>query len=139
MAYLTKRFQKMIRRNGGIPKRGSSNNLRGYDLCHKCGKPGYFIKDCPPPQERSQALAACRDSFSESGEDDEQGDNSMMAVESETVEYDSIFALMAKSDDDEEDDEGAVKGSSQKWYMDSECSKHMTESTNDFISLKAPQ
>ncbi|XP_070052607.1 uncharacterized protein [Nicotiana tomentosiformis] len=46
MAYLTKRFQKMVRRNGGIPKRGSSRKPRGYDLCHKCGKPGHFIKDC---------------------------------------------------------------------------------------------
>ena len=25
MAYLTRRFQKMVRRNGGIPKRGSSS------------------------------------------------------------------------------------------------------------------
>ena len=50
-----------------------------------------------------QALAAWGDSSSESGEDDEQGDSSMMAVESEAAEYDSIFALMAKSDDDEEE------------------------------------
>ncbi|XP_070034819.1 uncharacterized protein [Nicotiana tomentosiformis] len=39
MAYLTKRFQKMVRRNGGIPKRGSSSKPRGYNLCHKYGKP----------------------------------------------------------------------------------------------------
>ncbi|XP_033509490.1 uncharacterized protein [Nicotiana tomentosiformis] len=36
----------------------------------------------------------------ESGEDDEQGDTSMMAVESEAAGYDSIFALMEKSNDD---------------------------------------
>ncbi|XP_070049707.1 uncharacterized protein [Nicotiana tomentosiformis] len=30
----------------------------------------------------------------------------------------------------------AVKGSSQKWYMDSGCSKHMTGSIDDFLSLK---
>ncbi|XP_070037114.1 uncharacterized protein [Nicotiana tomentosiformis] len=47
MAYLTKRFQKMVCKNGGIPKRGSSSKPRGYDLCHKCGKPGHFIKDFP--------------------------------------------------------------------------------------------
>ncbi|XP_070009507.1 uncharacterized protein [Nicotiana sylvestris] len=47
MAYLTKRFQKMVRRNGGIPKRGSSSKARNNDLCHKCEKPGHFIKDCP--------------------------------------------------------------------------------------------
>nr|XP_009622274.1 uncharacterized protein LOC104113718 [Nicotiana tomentosiformis] len=35
--------------------------------------------------------------------------------------------------------QGAVKGSSQRWYMDSGCSKHMNGSTNDFLSLKALQ
>ncbi|XP_075082760.1 uncharacterized protein LOC142166898 [Nicotiana tabacum] len=34
---------------------------------------------------------------------------------------------------------GAVKGSSQRWYIDSGCSKHMTGSTDDFFSLKAMQ
>ncbi|XP_075100665.1 uncharacterized protein LOC142176573 [Nicotiana tabacum] len=47
MAYLTKRFQKMVRRNRGILKRGNSSRPKNYDLCHKCGKPGHFIKDCP--------------------------------------------------------------------------------------------
>ncbi|XP_070014914.1 uncharacterized protein [Nicotiana sylvestris] len=47
MAYLTKRFQKMVRRNGGIPKWGSSSKSRNNDLCHRCGKPGHFIKDFP--------------------------------------------------------------------------------------------
>nr|XP_016507269.1 PREDICTED: uncharacterized protein LOC107824963 [Nicotiana tabacum] len=107
MAYLTKRFQKMVRRNGGIPKRGSSSKPRGYDLFHKCGKPGHFIKDFPllkqdqykyntdkPAKRNPQALPAWGDSSSESEEDDEQGDSSMMAVESEEAKYDSIFALM---------------------------------------------
>ncbi|XP_070026663.1 uncharacterized protein [Nicotiana sylvestris] len=134
MAYLTKRFQKMVRRNGGIPKRGSSSKPRGYDLCHKYGNPGYFIQDCPlhkqqkykhntykaakrnpVPDKRfkrkdvtdnvvKQALAALGDSSSESREDDEQDYSSMMVVESEAAEYDSIFALMGKSDEDEEDE-----------------------------------
>ncbi|XP_075083555.1 uncharacterized protein LOC142167290 [Nicotiana tabacum] len=38
-------------------------------------------------------------------EDEEQGDRSMMEVESEADEYDSIFALIEKSDDDEDDDD----------------------------------
>ncbi|XP_070036498.1 uncharacterized protein [Nicotiana tomentosiformis] len=37
----------MVRRNGGIPKRGCSSKPKNYDLCHKCGKPGHFIKECP--------------------------------------------------------------------------------------------
>ncbi|XP_070050224.1 uncharacterized protein [Nicotiana tomentosiformis] len=34
---------------------------------------------------------------------------------------------------------GTVKGSCQQWYMDSDCSKYMTGSTNDFLSLKPMQ
>ncbi|XP_075101977.1 uncharacterized protein LOC142177391 [Nicotiana tabacum] len=90
-----------LKTNGGIPKRGSSSKPRGYDLCHKCGKPGHFIKDCPllkqdqfkhntdkaakrnPVPDKlfkrkdiadnvvKQYLASWGDSSSESGEDDE--------------------------------------------------------------------
>ncbi|XP_070041544.1 uncharacterized protein [Nicotiana tomentosiformis] len=34
---------------------------------------------------------------------------------------------------------GAVKESNQRWYMDSDCSKHMTGTTDDFLSLKTLQ
>ncbi|XP_075101701.1 uncharacterized protein LOC142177135 [Nicotiana tabacum] len=47
LAYLTKRFQKMVCRNGGILKGSSSSKPKSYDLCHKCGKTGHFIKDFP--------------------------------------------------------------------------------------------
>ncbi|XP_075077402.1 uncharacterized protein LOC142164119 [Nicotiana tabacum] len=135
MAYLTKQFQKMVHKNLGIPKRGSSSNPKGYDLCHKCGMPGHFIKDCPllnqdqykhntykaakrnPVPDKhfkrknvadnvvKQALSAWVDYSCEPEEDDDQGDNSMMALESKTVEYDSIFFLMAQSDNDKDDDD----------------------------------
>ncbi|XP_070056783.1 uncharacterized protein [Nicotiana tomentosiformis] len=105
----------MVRRNGGNPKRGNSSKQRGYELCHKCGKSGHFIKDFPLLKQDQykhntnkaakrnqvpdklfkrkdvadnvlkQALAAWGDSSSESGEDDEKGDNSMIAVESEAT------------------------------------------------------
>ncbi|XP_070021879.1 uncharacterized protein [Nicotiana sylvestris] len=134
MAYLTKRFQKMVRRNGGMLKRGSSSKLKNYDLCHKCGKPGHFIKDYPllkqgfskynpekaakrnPVPDKDfkrkrstdnmvkQALAASGDSSSESEDETDAGDSSMMAFESEKNEYDSTFTLMAQSDDYEEND-----------------------------------
>ncbi|XP_070025313.1 uncharacterized protein [Nicotiana sylvestris] len=134
MAYLTRRFQKMVRRNGGIPKRESSSKPKNYDLCHKCGKPGHFIKACPllkqdqyknnfdkttkrnpVPDKRfkrkdaannvvKQALATRGDSSSEFEEENDHGDSSMMVVESESTEYDSIFALMAQSNDEKDKD-----------------------------------
>ncbi|XP_070025804.1 uncharacterized protein [Nicotiana sylvestris] len=138
MAYLTKKFQKMVRRNGGIMKRGSSSKPKNYDLCHKCGKPGHFIKDCPLLKQKyskynlekaakwnpvpdkdfkrnrfadnvvKHALAAWTNSSSEFEDETDVGDSSMVAVESEENEYDSIFALMAQSDDDEDDDSSEV-------------------------------
>ncbi|XP_019256479.1 PREDICTED: uncharacterized protein LOC109234893 [Nicotiana attenuata] len=124
-----------LKREWRHSKKGSSSKPKGYDLCHKCGKPGHFIKDCPllkqdkyknnidkaakrnpVPDKRfkrknvaddvvKQALAAWGDSSSESKEDDDQGNSSMMAAENEAAEYDSIFALMAQSDDDGDDDD----------------------------------
>ncbi|XP_075074554.1 uncharacterized protein LOC142162137 [Nicotiana tabacum] len=120
MAYLTRIFQKMVHKNGGIPKKG---------------KPGHFIKDCPLLKQDQykihsnkaakrnlvldirfnrknvadnvvrQALAIWGDLSIESAEDDEPGNSSMMAVESESTEYDSSFALMAQSDDEDDDDD----------------------------------
>ncbi|XP_070040389.1 uncharacterized protein [Nicotiana tomentosiformis] len=134
MSYLTRRFQKMVRMNGGIQKRGNSSKPKKHDLCHKYGKPGHFIKECPllkqdqyknkfdkaakrnPVPDKpykitnvvenvvKQALVACGDSSSESEEENDHGDSSMMAVESEATEYDSIFALMAQYDGDEDDE-----------------------------------
>ncbi|XP_070010331.1 uncharacterized protein [Nicotiana sylvestris] len=134
MAYLTKRFHKMIKRNGEMLKQGSSSKPKNYDLCHKCGKLGHFIKDCPfLKQEFSknnlekiakrnvvpfkdfkrkrsadnvvkQALTAWGDSSGESEDETDAGDSSMMAVEGEENEYDSTFALMDQSDDDVDDD-----------------------------------
>nr|XP_009776491.1 PREDICTED: uncharacterized protein LOC104226242 [Nicotiana sylvestris] len=125
MAYLTKRFQKMVQRNGGIPKRGSSTNPVNNDLCHRYGKPGHFIKDCPllkqeqykqspdkvakrntipdkPFSRKSaadnivkQALATWGNFSSESEGEPDAENNSMMAVETEETKYDSFFTLMA--------------------------------------------
>nr|XP_016495985.1 PREDICTED: uncharacterized protein LOC107814993 [Nicotiana tabacum] len=125
----------MVHRNRSIPKRESSSKPKHYDLCHKCGKPGHFIKDFPLLKQDQykknfdkaakrnsvpdkclnrknaidnvvkQALPAWGDSSSKSEEDNDHGDSSMMTVESEATEYDSIFALVAQSDDDVDDDD----------------------------------
>ncbi|XP_070049763.1 COP1-interactive protein 1-like [Nicotiana tomentosiformis] len=125
MAYLTKRFQNMVRRIGGIPKKGSSSKPRGYYLCHKCGNPVHFIKDCPllkqdqykhnidkitkrnpVPDKRFKRKEAVDNVVKQAPA--AWGDSSMMAVKSEGADYDSIFALMAKSDDDDDNDDDEV-------------------------------
>nr|XP_016468347.1 PREDICTED: terminal uridylyltransferase 7-like [Nicotiana tabacum] len=153
MAYLTKRFQTMVQRHGGIPKWGSSSKARNNDLCHRCGKPGHFIKDCPLAKQkqykqnpnkaakRSLAFAAWGDSSSKFEKEPYAENSFMMEVETEATKYDSLFALMAQSDDDreDEDDEGTVRGSGLKWTMDCGCSKHVTKNIVNFFSLKALQ
>ncbi|XP_070006005.1 uncharacterized protein [Nicotiana sylvestris] len=119
MAYLIKRLQKMVRRNGGILKRDNFSKPNNYDLCYKCGKPGNSIKYCPlMNQEHSkynlekvakrnlapdkhfkrkrstdnvvkQALAAWGDSSSESEDETDAGDSSMMAVENDDEDDDN--------------------------------------------------
>ncbi|XP_070004781.1 uncharacterized protein [Nicotiana sylvestris] len=88
MAYLIKRFQKMVRRNGGIPKRGSTSKPRIYDLCHNCGKPG---RKSAADNIVKQALTTWGDSSSESEGELYAENSSMMAVENEAKEYDSLL------------------------------------------------
>ncbi|XP_070019370.1 uncharacterized protein [Nicotiana sylvestris] len=54
------------------------------------------------------ALAAWGDSSSESEDETDIGDSSMMAVEGEENEYDSTFALMVQLNDDEDSDNKEV-------------------------------
>ncbi|XP_070029825.1 uncharacterized protein [Nicotiana sylvestris] len=57
---------------------------------------------------QKMTLAAWGDSSGEFEDETDVGDSSMMAVEGEKNEFDSIFALMAKSDDDEDDNNKEV-------------------------------
>ncbi|XP_070050394.1 uncharacterized protein [Nicotiana tomentosiformis] len=111
MAYLTRRFQKMVRRNGGhfikdYPllkqehfKHNSDKAAKRNPVPKKC-----FKRKSAADNVVKQALAAWGDSSSKSEEENDAGDSSMLAVESEANEYDSIFSLMAQSDDDEDDE-----------------------------------
>ena len=46
--YVTKRFQKIIKKHGGFKKKASTNRTAtANDICHKCSKPGNFMRDCP--------------------------------------------------------------------------------------------
>ncbi|XP_070035308.1 uncharacterized protein [Nicotiana tomentosiformis] len=89
MAYLTRGFQKMVRRNGA----------KRNPVPDKC-----FKRKNVADNVVKQALTAWGDSSGELEEENDAGDSSMMAVENEANEYDPIFALMAQSDDDEDDD-----------------------------------
>ncbi|XP_070015882.1 uncharacterized protein [Nicotiana sylvestris] len=120
MAYLTKRFQKMIRRNGGIPKRGSTSKPRNYDLC-------------TTDNVVTQAFAAWGDSSSESEGEPDAENSSMMAVETKEKEYDSLFALMAQSDDDEEDESDEVNFRDVQRNLKSYSSKKLISLANILI------
>ncbi|XP_049360413.1 uncharacterized protein LOC125825116 [Solanum verrucosum] len=45
---LALKVSKIVRKHRGLRKAGNSNRAANANyLCHKCGKPGHFIRDCP--------------------------------------------------------------------------------------------
>ncbi|XP_070015172.1 MAR-binding filament-like protein 1 [Nicotiana sylvestris] len=126
MAYLTKRFQKMVRRNGGIPKWGSSRkrNLVPDKRFNRKSAADNIVK---------QDLAAWGDSSSESERESDAENSSMMAVETEATKYDSLFALMAQSDDDEKDEEDEVNFRDVQRNLKSFSSKKLRSLSNVLI------
>ncbi|XP_070030006.1 uncharacterized protein [Nicotiana sylvestris] len=106
MAYLTKRFQKMMWKVRAFYQRLPTSETGAVD---KAGKRNLildkrFNRKNAPDNIVKQALAAWGDSSSESKRKLDAENNSMMAVETETMKYNSLFALMAQSDDDDEED-----------------------------------
>ncbi|XP_070032842.1 uncharacterized protein [Nicotiana tomentosiformis] len=148
VSMITKDFKKYLRRGTGPSRSGSYSKSKVSERqtnggCYKCGKTDHHIKNCPQweiewKKERAEQrnrkkeqvqpkksnnkgptkamVTACR----ESSDDDDDGDEK---------------ALMAIGESDEET-EVQVKGSSQIWYMDSGCSKHIIGSKNQFLSLE---
>ncbi|XP_016562524.1 uncharacterized protein LOC107861706 [Capsicum annuum] len=48
VAYLASRFIKAMKRSGHFQRiRSGSNKANNIEVCHKCGSPEHFIKDCP--------------------------------------------------------------------------------------------
>ncbi|XP_015054944.1 uncharacterized protein LOC107001389 [Solanum pennellii] len=118
MAYLTRRFQKFVRKNKGFRKGGNfPRAVTSNDTCHKCGKAGHCIRDCPLLKAENKeyqrprsdyvvkkALAAWGDSSSESEDSEEPNDASMVVVHGEDNVFNEMFAFMAQSDEVDEED-----------------------------------
>ncbi|XP_070008575.1 uncharacterized protein [Nicotiana sylvestris] len=124
MAYLTKRFQKMVRRNDGIPKREAKRNPVPNKRFSRKSAVDNIVK---------QALATWRDSSSELEGEPNAKNSSMMAVETKAKEYDSLFALMAQSDDDEEDESDEVNFRDVHRNLKSYSSKKLISLANVLI------
>ncbi|XP_015087062.1 uncharacterized protein LOC107030207 [Solanum pennellii] len=110
--YLTKRFQKIIRKNigfriGGNPPRATTDS----ESCHKCAKAGNFIRECPmlkakdkkyqsPGGEKNKqkdlkALAAWGHYSSESGDSDCPEDASMLVIQAKANVFNGMLRRLA--------------------------------------------
>lgn len=48
MAYLTRRFNKIIWKNPSFSRKGNAGRSQGIaELYHQCGKPGHYVRECP--------------------------------------------------------------------------------------------
>ncbi|KAH0664950.1 hypothetical protein KY285_026156 [Solanum tuberosum] len=133
MAYVTRRFHKIIKKHVYFQKKTSaSRTATANDFCHKCGKPGHLMRDCPSQKQEThdtrphkrdlvpdhaqmkahvdqlvrKAFVIWGDDSSELEKDVESyEDVSMMAIENDENVFNSIFSLMAKFDDKEDQNE----------------------------------
>ncbi|XP_070012912.1 uncharacterized protein [Nicotiana sylvestris] len=149
MTIITRDFKKYLIRGKGSSRGATFNKPRPPEKqtsegCHKCSKTIHMIKNCPQweiewKKERAERrnrkkeqvqpkknkgstkamVAAWGESSNEDSEDEAGDEQTLMAI--------------GESDDEQE---VQVKGSSQIWYMDSGCSKHMTGSMNQFLSFE---
>ena len=54
MVYVTKRFQKVIKKYEGFQNKGSTSRVAiTNDLCHKCRKPSHFMRECLSQKQES--------------------------------------------------------------------------------------
>ncbi|XP_070020719.1 uncharacterized protein [Nicotiana sylvestris] len=145
MEYLTLRFQKMIRKNGGIPKKRSSSRNFDKEYLKVANKDSSSDKSdmeyLTRRFQKKKMIAAISDHYKtntkkatkrnqvhdrkfkrrdvadnmvkqalvdwENSSSESEGEN-MMVADNGSSEYESIFALMAKSDDDEDNEEDEV-------------------------------
>ncbi|XP_070013565.1 uncharacterized protein [Nicotiana sylvestris] len=147
MAYLTKRFQKIIRRNsvyqrGAVQVRSNTNKILTKQQKRNLVPDKQFNQKSAADNIVKQVLDAWRDSSSESEREPDAENSSMMAVETEAMKYDSLLALMAqscpglgrdKSDEDEEDEDDEVNFRNVQRNLKSYSSKKLRTLTNVLI------
>ncbi|KAH9657659.1 CCHC-type domain-containing protein [Citrus sinensis] len=122
-----------------IALRLQNRKFRGYKnknekkepiTCYECKKPGHIRSECPllnthttrHKLKKKTIVATWDDSDKETSDDDEQQEMTNLA----------LMAVGEESCD--ELDEG-LKKKKNKWYLDSGCSRHMTENYSWFSSF----
>src|ERR1044072_8549059 len=101
--------------------------------CYECGKQGHIKPDCPKLSKKGgfkgkkdlknkKAYIAWEDNEISSSSESDSGESANLA-------------LMASHHSDDENDEVCLKTTSNLWYLDSGCSKHMTGDINHFSNL----
>ncbi|XP_019238088.1 PREDICTED: uncharacterized protein LOC109218192 [Nicotiana attenuata] len=156
MAYLTKRFQKMVRRNRGIPKGGNSSkpkDLKETIESLKKEKDALTKKVANIEHEREDLVVVVvnlketiecvkkeKEVLTERVANIEHEKDDLLVVVIDLKETIEELKRESRPGNTQKGKKvGIVKGSIQQWYMDNGCSKHMTGGTNDFLSLKALQ
>ncbi|KAH9679831.1 hypothetical protein KPL71_026290 [Citrus sinensis] len=125
LAMLARRFRKFFKKTG---ERRNFRNFKNHRekkeaiTCYECKKPGHIRSECPLINKlKKKAMVATWDD-SEEESSDEEG-----------LQEVSNLALMAIGGDDVFNE--GLKKKKNKWYLDSGCSRHMTEKYAWFSSF----
>jgi len=135
---LTRRFQKFIKLKSISKNQQSKRYNKKFDFfsakltCFGCGKQGHIKADCPnlsdkekPIERKSYKAGKTRKAYI-AWEDNASTSNNLSQ---EDVE--ANLCLIAG-----EDSEVCLASSKLMWYLDSGCSKHMTEDSTQLINTK---
>ncbi|KAH9744417.1 Integrase catalytic domain-containing protein [Citrus sinensis] len=125
LAMLARRFRIFFKKTGERRKFRSFKNQREKKeviTCYECKKPDHIRSECPLINKlKKKAMVATWDD-SEEDSSDEKG-----------LQEVSNLALMAIRDDNDLNE--GLKKKRNKWYLDSGCSRHMTENYAWFSSF----